>query len=604
MFFIYLLAALVVPLIITPGLLFHFDTEPKVIVTAIAAVVCLFRFRELPKEAAALWSRRPGRFFVVIAALQLVWTGIATLTSTRPWFSLFGSNWRRFGLVETAALAIVALGIAAALSARPREASTLLRLMLCAGIAASIYGIFQYFGIDPFQPVAAYQAHAGNSVIVRTPGTMGHADYFGWWLAVEFFCALASLQTEESIWKHVAVVAAMLTFMAVLLSGTRAALLGILAGLVAMALMAPSSIRVHRKHILLAAAVVFLFAVFVFSSAGTLLRARAVWAGDEPLGGARPLIWRDSLRMAVARPVFGFGPETFLTAFARYQSEDLSRLFPDFHHESPHNLALDALTSTGFPGLLLMIGWAVLAGVTITSARQRGLRLAIPLTGALVASGTAAMFSAASTGPVLLSLLIIGVLVSESVSEAASPATPLRWPLRLLGGLAACGLAAFAVMLTLEDFRLEEFARRPREATYQTIVSASLPGAGEDLYISRILQQDCGKRVGVVSFLSCRQQVMQASGKALKTSDDTTNAWYSLSMLSASQNELVWTRRGLEEAISASPNWFKPHWALARFLAQSGDRKRAAEEAVRAAFLDANRDSEVVETAGQLTARK
>src|ERR1700761_5443199 len=178
MLLVLLLAGVLVPLLITPGLLFHFDTTPKVIVLALAASVALMRFRQGPGEFAALWSRRWGRWLVIAASAQLVWMGITTATSSRPWFSLFGSGWRKFGFVETASLIVVAIAIAASLSARKDYIRLLLRMCACTGFIASIYGICQYFGVDPLQPVAAYQAHAGNSVIVRPPGTMGHADYF------------------------------------------------------------------------------------------------------------------------------------------------------------------------------------------------------------------------------------------------------------------------------------------------------------------------------------------------------------------------------------------------------------------------------------------
>src|SRR4051812_19171128 len=105
MLLVYFLAAAVVPLVITPaGLLFHFDIAPKMIVLAIAAALALVRFRRVPAEMAALWSRRAGRWFILLAAAQLVWFGVTTLTSSRPWFSLFGSGWRRMGLVEVGSL--------------------------------------------------------------------------------------------------------------------------------------------------------------------------------------------------------------------------------------------------------------------------------------------------------------------------------------------------------------------------------------------------------------------------------------------------------------------------------------------------------------------
>src|SRR6185437_6519261 len=205
-----------------------------------------------------------------------------------------------------------------------------------------------------------------------------------WWLAIDFFCCVGSSSIEKEFWNRAATFTAVTIAAAILLSGTRSALFAVAAGVVAMAFLNPAPIRIRRKHLLGAGAAVVLLALFVFSSAGTLLRARAVWSGDEPIGGARPLLWRDSLHMAAAKPIFGFGPETFLTEFAHYQSEDLSRLLPDFHHESPHNLPMDALTGMGVPGLLLLAGWVLLGVSIVQDTRRSRSKLALPLSAALI----------------------------------------------------------------------------------------------------------------------------------------------------------------------------------------------------------------------------
>ncbi len=426
MLLVFLLAGVLVPLLITPGLLFHFDTTPKVIVLAFAAAIALVRFRKGPGEIAALWSRKWGRWMTIAAFAQLAWMAIATAASPRPWFSLFGSGWRRFGLVEAASLLVVSIAVTAGLSTRRENIRLLLRICVCTGFVAAVYGICQYFGVDPLQPVAAYQAHAGDSIIVRPPGTMGHADYFAWWLAIDFFCCVGSASIEKEFWNHAATFTAVTIAAAILLSGTRGALFAIAAGAVAMAFFNPSPIRIRRKHLFAASAALVLLAVFVFSNAGTLLRARAVWSGDEPIGGARPLLWRDSLQMAAAKPIFGFGPEKFLTEFAPYQSEDLSRLLPDFHHESPHNLPMDALTSMGVPGLLLLAGWVFIGVATVRDGRRSGSKLAVPLSAALIASAAASLFNAASLAPMLLTLLVAGMLIADSSPEAGGAAIPVK----------------------------------------------------------------------------------------------------------------------------------------------------------------------------------
>ncbi len=599
MLFFWLLTAAAIPLAITPGLFFHFDLAPKIILLALAAAVSLTRIRGFPREITELCRRREGKWLVLLAGAQLVWFGVTALTSSRPWFSIYGSGWRRLGFVEIASILVIAVLAAASLSARPEGLRTVLRIAVAAGFVASIYGICEYFGFDPLQPVAAYQAHAGDSVIVRPPGTMGHADYFGWWLAIEFFCGIALRRIESGVWKAFATGAAVTIASAIVLSGTRAAILGVVCGLASLIATERSGFRVRPGHLVAATAACLLCAAFYFSPAGTLLRARVVWSGDEPLGGARPLLWRDSLHMASARPLTGFGPETYLTAFAPWQSEDLSRLFPDRHHESPHNLALDALTSLGIPGLLLLMGWGVLAWRAYATARRNGSVKAVPLAAACIASAVASMFSAASSGPVLLSFLALAMLVAEC--PATEAAGTRRAPLAALWAPPlAAGFLIFAGFFGVYEFRLQQFSGQPSEASYRAVQGASLPGAADDLYASRLLQLACQKRTDVASYVGCIQQTLQAAARALKTDDDAANAWYNIAMLSAVQRNLAGTRQGLLEASKASPNWFKPHWTLANLLAQSGEKMQAKSQAQRAAFLDSNRDPEVVETLAKL----
>jgi hypothetical protein len=209
------------------------------------------------------------------------------------------------------------------------------------------------------------------------------------------------------------------------------------------------------------------------------------------------------------------------------------------------------------------------------------------------------MFSAASPGPLLLSVLALAILIAESSEQRVAPARSL--PLAAIWApAAAAGFLVFATFLGIYEFRLQQFSRHPDEKTYRAMLRTSLPGAADDLYASRLLQLACQKRTDLTSYVGCLQQTLQAAARALHTGDDVANAWYNLAMLSAVQKNLVATRQGLLEATRASPNWFKPHWTLANLLSQSGEKAQARAQAERAAFLDSNRHPEVVETLTKL----
>ncbi len=594
---------LLLPLLILPGVLFHYDITPKIVVLCLGVVVCLLLPKQIADGIAALWTRRTGRWLCCLATVQTLWYGVATAASSRPWFSLFGSNWRRMGLVTVAALSVFVVVAAGHLSREPAALRTILRAFAIAASIASLYGIIQYFDIDPLQNPAGYHAQAGNSTIVRPPGPLGHADYFGWWLAIAVFIAIASAQIEREWWRRTALTACLLSIIAIVLSGTRAAMLAVVVGFAAIAFQ--SGWKPRRRHVLTALICGALFVAFLFSPAGTRLRARVRWSGNEPTGGARPLLWRDSLRMAMARPFTGFGPETFSAEFPRFQSAELARLFPDFYHESPHNVALDALTSEGIPGLLLALGWVGLGAISVRRARSVPVSA---LTAALIASSVESLFVAAMAGPVLATLLVIAILVASTREDAHRPAVRHSSALAVSAPIALC-LGYFALSLTHADVELARFQSSPADlpraiALYNSASRAAIAGAGEDLYCSRRLATLCGAGTNPAIRAACVQVSLQAAARATETSDNPPNAWYNLAMFAAEQNDAAKVETSLRTAATQAPNWFRPHWALANFLALTGRAAAARAEASHAFDLDAGKDADVSRTLSELTGRE
>ena len=79
--------------------------------------------------------------------------------------------------------------------------------------------------------------------------------------------------------------------------------------------------------------------------------------------------------MSAHRPLVGFGPETYGTEFLRFESIQLASVYPDFYHESPHNIFLDALTSQGFLGLLALLGLCALGAWSAAACLSYGAML-------------------------------------------------------------------------------------------------------------------------------------------------------------------------------------------------------------------------------------
>lgn len=606
-----LLLALVIaliPLAMAPGSFFYYDVTPKVVVLLFGTAAAAVWWAVSCGAAAFYRSSRAARWFVLAlfgTALSLI---ISTLASVNRALSLGGSNWRYWGLVtQLAALAFTYI-LAACCAGRPDRLRLILRAISASGLLVAIYGIAQYFGWDPLLDGRGYHVGEGIWAIVRPPSTLGHADYSANWLLFVVFAAaaLAVLESRPA-WRWMACAAVAAGAVAIVLSGTRAALLGMLIGAVVLALWLRKRwsgwggrFRLPFAALIVAA----VCALFYLSPAGVQLRARVHWALQEPAGGARLLLWRDSLRMAAGRLPAGYGPETYLAAFALHQSPELGRAYPDFYHESPHNIFIDALVAQGVAGPLLLLALIAAAFAAAWNLRSN------PATGALAAGLVGMTISeqfACFTLPTALAYYAcIAMLVS--IGARQSPPQVSRSWIRLAA--AACCAAIF-VFFGLRLLMAESALAATRRDLDANLVGDAAdrfaeyqdwrwPGASADLWYSRRLAQIAGSRAPRVVRAQAFQQAGVAAQRATRSTEAAFNAYYNLAAFYARQNDFVRTEQSLRTAISYAPNWFKTHWMLAQVLQAAGRLKEAETEAAIAASLDGGKHAEVTGTLQQI----
>jgi len=549
-----LLVALV-PLIITPGILFYFDVTPKLIVLLMGT------------GCALIW-RSPGSFaggrarlLYLLLGAQAVSLAVSTTFSSHRALSIWGSNWRSLGLIAQIALLLFAAVTLAWAAGNPARIRLLVRAAAGAGCLAAAYGILQYFGWDPWLPAKAYQAGEGIYTIVRPPGTMGHAGYFGNYLVFVVFAGVAEGGTLG--WCAVA-----LGSTAAVLSGTRGALAGLAAGAIYLAVRCRP--RISRRVVAVTAAVVLAAGTFYLSPAGARLRSRVHWISEDVGGGARLYLWRDSLRFGARHWMLGSGPETFAPLFPPFESEELARAYPDFYYESPHNLFLDALAAQGVIGLAVTLGWIALGLWSATPALRAGL--------------IAAVVSHSFAVLILPTAMYFYLFVALSVAGRSEPARMARrWVLAPL----AAAMIFLACRLLLADRSLE-LARRDLAAGrtmdgMQHYGAARARGLAADVWYARALAP-----------LAPFEAI--ASAQRATSSEDAQNAYYTLAWLYARAGDVSHTEQSLRAAIGCAPNWFKPHWMLARILQSQGRTAEARAEAERAVYLNAGKNPEVAAT--------
>jgi O-antigen ligase len=575
-------------LILAPGFSFYFDITPKLVVLLAGTAIVLVCV-PLPDGRGSV--RHPVfRIFSILLVLNLLSLALSTALSARPGLSLFGTNWRRYGSVIQGAILLFTWLVAMVCAGRPERVKTVLRGIVVAGAVSAVYGIAQYFGWDPLLPAAAYHLGEADYVIVRPPGTLGYASYFATWLLLVVFLGRALAAMEDSIaWRRFAIGVTPLAGFAMLLTGTRAAILGLAVGGVVW--MAIKKARVTRRIAGWAAVAVIAGVVFYYSPSGQQMRSRARWFAEDPWGGVRGHLWRDSLRMAANRLGAGYGPEVFTGEFPAYESVELARAYPAFSHESPHNIFLDVLVAQGLPGFLALMGLCALPFITGRRAE---------LTAALAAALVSQQFTAFTIPTAVIFFTVLALVVALE-----TPAVQVRGrlPLTAVAAALAVGLLFLAVRFMLADLALastkqalDEGNLRSAAADYVKYQRLRLPGGTADLWYSRAVLGIVSKSTIPLERLSAVAESGAAAQRATETAEDPFNAWYNLAVVYGFQNDAAGSERSLRAAIAAHPTWFKPHWMLAQVLRLEGRLEAARREALLAGELDAGKDPEVART--------
>jgi O-antigen ligase len=583
------LAALIA-LAIAPAAFFHFDVTPKVSLLVIGVGVLLLFSRDVLHGLNAIASREHGERFLWILGAQAAALYLAAAFSTHPILSVYGSTWRRSGvLTQTAVLAYAAV-LAGWFAADRQNAITFLRWTVVAGIATACYGTLQYFGVDPLLPAAAYHVGEGEWTIVRPPSTLGHASYFATFQLYAMFGAAALRGIEKSRrWRWAAAAGVTAGAAAVVLTGTRSAMLGTAIGAAMLAF--ETRRKLNWKHAALATAVVAAGAGFYFSPAGQKLRGRARWYVEDPTGGGRPLLWRDTLGMVKGRWLTGYGPETFGPAFPRFQSLALARLHPDFYQESPHNVFLDALAEEGVGGL------AALGAVCWLVLRRRG----PDAVRAGFAGGLVSQQFSCFTVPTTVYFYAMAALAVSQSPVRQERSLPSR--LRVAAGAVGAALAVYGALLAAADLTMAQVRRdleRDRYAAaaskYKWVQRLQSRRVSADLYLSRTMLQVSQRLHDPGQKFEAWQHAMAAAARAAAADEQRPNALVNLAAFQSMTNDARAVERTLWSAAEEAPNWYRPPWLLARLYLLLGRREEAERMAVAAVDRNGGRNEEVRKT--------
>ncbi len=364
---------------------------------------------------------------------------------------------------------------------------------------------------------------------------------------------------------------ALVLVLGLLCTGSKGAMLAAVAsGLLVAAFGAPPGSALRRHLRLAAVAAVALAIVAALTFPPIRNRVLGAFSTQQHSGSFRVYTWQSTAKMALARPLTGFGPGTFAHVFPGYAQAGFTR--------QAHQTPLQFGAEYGLPaGLLLLcgIGWAVVAAVRGAAVLPTSERLlAVAGVGGVVAlwvhnlvdytwyvagvNGVSwvmlglavAPAEAAGHGPepgrgrTMTLAALMGILLLWSVVALHSEAQRTAAVSLARSGNAAAARAKLARVLPIDAYRWSELSK-----IEESLAAAARPGA---------LRQAIEARRRAISLQPTEPTNYTALGRLLMEDGDAQAA-----------------RQAMAGAVELHPTSTDALAALGRLLQEQGDRAAA-----------------------------
>jgi putative inorganic carbon (HCO3(-)) transporter len=270
---------------------------------------------------------RPLRPLLLILLLFFFWTILAALASDDI----------PLGLTIAKKFFIFLLFLLVPLVARGGERITwIYRAVFAAAVVSSLAGLLQFIN------------NPGRDLLHRISGFMSQwMTYSGLLMltlvALAAYCVCVGWRRQWWVFP-----AGTVMFAAILLSQTRSAMLGMIAGLFVVLLLSRP-----RAAILLLALVPV---AFLLSPPLIRQRFSSGWHAADPNTRNRIELMETSFRLIRDNPWFGVGPKNVSREAPRYRG---SSEYPDWMYQHMHNNALQLAAERGIPGLLLWLWFMI-----------------------------------------------------------------------------------------------------------------------------------------------------------------------------------------------------------------------------------------------------
>ena len=584
---------------------------------------------------------RPGFNHLLLVSLYVATIAVATAFGATPVASLVGSFENQMGLVTRLCFYVCFLAMIFGIGRSWKRLMQTLWAMALAGVCVATYAFAQFFGRDPFLSAIRYASRSLGETILRPIGTLGHADYLGNFLLYTTPLSVGLALHSRERPRHVGIIAAAVSIIAIGFSGTRGAWLGLVAGGVVFVLLeVPRRFgnrqmmwsRPVARRLAIACAGVLVSVLLIASnpaSRAMVVRARLI-VTEGFTGAGRTVLWRDSLRMVPEFVVVGCGPEGFRRAFLAHKSKELARLAPNTNNESSHNSYLDAAICFGLPGAVLYAAIIVSAFLLLARARRRMTPNRSAIVTGIMASFAAVIvhnlviFDQIPTGLYFFAFLALAYVVAnveevavptdaviydDERSELQKPKADQQTETKNLDKHDALAIALSGLLL-LVGASYSGFSMYADNQINKALVAANegdldgailcvnkatslFPHGVRDMASARALTL-CAERISERQKLSLKQdrvetlsqakavaieRAMMHAGKSLTMSLEPDSNNLLLAYLAFLAGDKAKLRVYASEAVRLDPYFPNSRWLLSELYLAEGDRERAAREA-------------------------
>jgi putative inorganic carbon (HCO3(-)) transporter len=337
-------------------------------------IVKVFVLRVLSLVALAAWAwdmlRHGGRLrrtpvdWLILAFL--VWVAITTVTSIHWPMAFFGKPRRYEGLLTFINYAVIYFLVLqfADSAARVR---VLARALFFSSIVVAGYGVLQFIGWEPVTWAALpFETN-------RAFSTYGNPDLLGGFLIFSVTVALGLALAERNlVWRMAYWAGFGLNGLALIVAFTRGAWIGGAFGVVLVGVIAwRHRARMHRLDWIPAGISAALGVGIIWRSLSNPndvmnfgKRLASIFEFRAGSGQTRTEIWQGAIAAIKEQPILGWGADTFRLVFPRFKPVEYVRDAGGTSvADNAHNYPLQLATGVGLPGMLMMYGVFVWAGV-------------------------------------------------------------------------------------------------------------------------------------------------------------------------------------------------------------------------------------------------